>query len=257
MTVGYRIDPSGASGSDPQNDAHYRPSSGGPCPKIAPSQRKLLTDLAAKRGWDAILYDEGGVSAETIGSRPVMKRLLDDVADGRIDLVAVVEMERLCRASDLRDWATISTTFREPDLRGILSKREKQKLLEHTHRGLEQARDAGRFIGGQPMLGYRYDHATHGGPEGPPRPRDGDCRKRGRDRRRDRSTQTDADRGLAARRRDTVPGAAASRRAGAQRGGVHGAGRGGVKGVPRTVAGERVDMPIPQYRGGPGRSIGR
>jgi hypothetical protein len=111
-----------------------------------------------------------------------MRRLLDDVAAGRIDLIAVVEMERLCRASDLRDWATISTTFREAgvpvatperifnletaeddfeaDLRGILSKREKRKLLERTHRGLEQARDAGRFIGGQPMLGYRYDHAT-------------------------------------------------------------------------------------------------
>ena len=147
-----------------------------------PSQRKLLTELAANRGWDAMLYDEGGVSAETIGARPVMRRLLDDVAAGRINLVAVVEMERLCRASDLRDWATISTTFRkagvpvatperifnletaeddfEADLRGILSKREKRKLLERTHRGLEEARDAGRFIGGQPMLGYRYDHAT-------------------------------------------------------------------------------------------------
>jgi hypothetical protein len=41
-----------------------------------------------------------------------------------------------------------------------LSKREKRKLLERTKRGLDAAKDAGKFAGGQPMLGYRYDHAT-------------------------------------------------------------------------------------------------
>ncbi len=144
-----------------------------------PAQRKLLQELAERRGWDAVLYDEGGASAETIDARPVMQRLLADVAAGRIDMVAVVEMERLCRASDLRDWATITTTFRvagvlvstpertfnlaaaeddfEADLRGILSKREKRKLLERTKRGLDQAKDAGRYAGGSPPTGYRYD----------------------------------------------------------------------------------------------------
>ncbi len=119
------------------------------------------------------------MSAETISARPVMQRLLADVAAGRIDMVAVVEMERLCRASDLRDWATITTTFREAgalvstpertfnletaeddfeaDLRGILSKREKRKLLERTKRGIDQAKDAGRYAGGTPPTGYRYD----------------------------------------------------------------------------------------------------
>ena len=144
-----------------------------------PAQRKLLKELAERRGWDGVLYDEGGVSAETISARPVMQRLLADVAAGQIDLVAVVEMERLCRASDLRDWATISSTLRvakvpvatperifnletaeddfEADLHGILSKREKRKLLERTKRGLDQAKDAGKFAGGRPMLGYLYD----------------------------------------------------------------------------------------------------
>jgi site-specific DNA recombinase len=144
-----------------------------------PAQRQILRDLAERRGWDATLYDEGGASAETIAARPVMQQLLADVSAGRVDMVAVVEMERLCRASDLRDWATITTTLREAgvlvctpervfnlataeddfeaDLRGILSKREKRKLLERTKRGLDQAKDAGKFAGGQPMLGYLYD----------------------------------------------------------------------------------------------------
>jgi len=147
-----------------------------------PAQRKVLQKLAQDRGWNALLYDEGGVSAETIEARPVFRRLLDDVAAGRIDLVAVIEMERLCRASDLRDWARITTTFRdagvlvatperifnletaeddfEADLRGILSKREKRKLLERTKRGIDEARDAGRFCGGRPPTGYKLDYET-------------------------------------------------------------------------------------------------
>lgn len=147
-----------------------------------PAQRRILTELAEKNGWDAVWYDEGGVSAETIDGRPVFQRLLADAAAGRIDMVAVAEMERLCRASDLRDWATISATFRkagvlvstperifnldaaeddfEADLRGILSKREKRKLLERTARGLREAKDAGRFAGGTPPTGYKYDPAT-------------------------------------------------------------------------------------------------
>jgi site-specific DNA recombinase len=146
------------------------------------AQRRILTQLAEDRGWDPVLYDEGGASAETIGARPVLQRLLTDVAAHRIDLVAVVEMERLCRASDLRDWAQITTTFREAgvpvatperifdlsaaeddfeaDLHGILSKREKRKLLERTQRGLREAKDAGRFAGGSAPTGYKYDHAT-------------------------------------------------------------------------------------------------
>jgi site-specific DNA recombinase len=147
-----------------------------------PAQRKILVNLAERRGWEGVLYDEGGASAETIAARPVMQQLLADVAAGRIDMVAVVEMERLCRASDLRDWATITTTLREAgvlvstpertfnletaeddfeaDLRGILSKREKRKLLERTKRGLDQAKDAGRYAGGTPPTGYRYDAVT-------------------------------------------------------------------------------------------------
>lgn len=147
-----------------------------------PAQRKLLKEFADRQGWESTLYDEGGRSAETIEGRPVLQQLLTDVALGTIDVVVVIEMERLCRASDLRDWATITTTFREArvrvatperifnleaaeddfdsDLHGILSKREKRKLLERTARGLAEAKDAGRFAGGSAPTGYVYDKAA-------------------------------------------------------------------------------------------------
>lgn len=146
------------------------------------TQRAVLTAYADRMGWVVRIYDEGAASGETIADRPEMQRLLADVEAGRIDLVLVIEWERLSRASDLTDQARITSTCRragvriatpqriydlrlaeddfESDLHGILSKREKRKLLERTQRGLDAAKDAGRFIGGQPMLGYRYDHAT-------------------------------------------------------------------------------------------------
>ena len=35
-----------------------------------------------------------------------------------------------------------------------------KQLLERTKRGLNEARDVGRFCGGRPMTGYKFDHAT-------------------------------------------------------------------------------------------------
>jgi DNA invertase Pin-like site-specific DNA recombinase len=144
-----------------------------------PSQRKLLAAHATKQGWSSTLYDEGAASGETIADRPVMRRLLADVASGRVDVVLVIEWERLCRASDLIDLATITGVCRkagvliatpervynlakaeddfESDLRGILSKREKRKILERCARGRAEAQDAGRYLGGTVPRGYRYD----------------------------------------------------------------------------------------------------
>ncbi len=146
------------------------------------AQRSILTAHAERMGWAVRVYDEGAASGETIQDRPEMHRLLDDVEAGRVDIVLVIEWERLSRASDLTDQARITSTCRragvriatpertydlrlaeddfESDLHGILSKREKRKLLERTKRGLHEAMDAGKFAGGHPPLGYRFDRQT-------------------------------------------------------------------------------------------------
>jgi DNA invertase Pin-like site-specific DNA recombinase len=147
-----------------------------------PAQKRILKDFAERQGWEGILYDEGPASAEKIDGRPVLQQLLTDITAGQIDIVVVIEWERLCRASDLRDFAIISSTMRnagvriatpertfdlgtaeddfDSDLHGILSKREKRKLLERTARGLAEAKDAGRWVGGGAPTGYIYDKAN-------------------------------------------------------------------------------------------------
>ena len=75
------------------------------------AQQDILTKYATDQGWKFEVFNEGGVSAETVEARPVMQRLLDDITRGKIQGVLVIEIERLCRAQDLTDWALITTTI--------------------------------------------------------------------------------------------------------------------------------------------------
>ena len=64
----------------------------------------------AGEGWVALptLYDDGGFSGGNM-ERPALKRLLEDVSAGRIDVVVVYKIDRLTRA--LSDFARIVETF--------------------------------------------------------------------------------------------------------------------------------------------------
>ena len=66
-------------------------------------------------GWITIDqgYDDGGFSGGNT-NRPSLKRLLDDVADGRIDVVVVYKIDRLSRS--LSDFAKMVDLF---DARGV------------------------------------------------------------------------------------------------------------------------------------------
>ena len=64
----------------------------------------------ASEGWKLIpaLYDDGGFSGGSM-ERPALRRLLDDVEAGRIDVVVVYKIDRLTRS--LADFARIVETF--------------------------------------------------------------------------------------------------------------------------------------------------
>nr|WP_286198837.1 recombinase family protein [Mesorhizobium sp. BR1-1-16] len=61
-------------------------------------------------GWIALpqMYDDGGISGGTM-DRPALKRLLADVAVGKIDVVVVYKVDRLTRS--LADFAKIVDIF--------------------------------------------------------------------------------------------------------------------------------------------------
>src|SRR3954452_6878629 len=72
------------------------------CEAYARSQRH--------EGWVLlpILYDDGGLSGGTL-ERPALRRLLDDVRAGKVDLVLVYKVDRLTRS--LADFAKIVEVF--------------------------------------------------------------------------------------------------------------------------------------------------
>ena len=64
----------------------------------------------ASEGWSALpeVYDDGGISGGTL-ERPALKRLLDDIDAGRIDIVVVYKVDRLTRA--LLDFSMLVEAF--------------------------------------------------------------------------------------------------------------------------------------------------
>jgi site-specific DNA recombinase len=142
-----------------------------------PAQRRALVEFAERHGWKYEVYEDAGISGETLDARPAVLRLLDDARARRIQVAVAVEMERFSRSESLFDWLVIKKAFREghvrfgtpqqlydpadseddflTDLFGALSKREKRKILERTRRGRLEAARKGRFVGTRIPIGYR------------------------------------------------------------------------------------------------------
>jgi site-specific DNA recombinase len=147
-----------------------------------PAQRRMLTEHCERNGWSCTIYEDAGISGETISARPAMQKLLRDAEAKRFDVALAVEMERFSRSTDLFDWLTVRQTFRKAGIRfgtpaqlfdpddledrflsvlfGALSAREKEKLLARSMRGKAEATRQGRYVGGQPPLGYYLDGGT-------------------------------------------------------------------------------------------------
>jgi len=142
-----------------------------------PAQRRALVECAERQGWEYKVYEDAGISGETLGARPAMLRLLEDARAGRIQVAVAVEMERFSRSESLFDWLAIKQVFRQgkvrfgtpqqlydpadaeddflTDLFGALAKREKRKILERSRRGRLEAARKGRFVGTRIPIGYR------------------------------------------------------------------------------------------------------
>lgn len=82
------------------------------------AQREACQSFIASQrqeGWTALptLYDDGGYSGGSM-ERPALKRLLEDIEDGRVDTIVVYKVDRLTRS--LADFAKIVEAL---DARGV------------------------------------------------------------------------------------------------------------------------------------------
>jgi site-specific DNA recombinase len=78
-------------------------------------------------GWVLVhdRYDDGGVSGGTL-ERPALKRLLADIDLGKVDVVVVYKIDRLCRS--LMDFAKLVEVFERRSVT-FVSRERQQSLL--------------------------------------------------------------------------------------------------------------------------------
>src|SRR6266699_3482708 len=133
------------------------------------------------RGWTALerRYEDGGYTGANL-ERPALRALLQDIEAGQIDCVVVYKVDRLSRS--LLDFARLIGIFEE---RGIslvsvtqqmnttdslgrltlnillsFAQFELEMISERTRDKMRAARRKGKWLGGNPILGYDV------GPEG-------------------------------------------------------------------------------------------
>jgi DNA invertase Pin-like site-specific DNA recombinase len=129
-------------------------------------------------GWTALerRYEDGGYTGANL-ERPALRTLTDDIESGQVDCVVVYKVDRLSRS--LLDFARLIGMFEEhgvslvsvtqqlntTDSLGRLTLNillsfaqfERELIAERTRDKMRAARRKGKWLGGQPILGYDVD----------------------------------------------------------------------------------------------------
>jgi site-specific DNA recombinase len=128
-----------------------------------------------EEGWTALAdkYDDGGYTGANM-DRPALKKMLQDVRDGLVDCVLVYKVDRLTRSLldfsriievlDQHGVSFVSVTqqFNTTSSLGRLTLNillsfaqfEREMIAERTKDKMSAARRKGRWVGGNPVLGY-------------------------------------------------------------------------------------------------------
>lgn len=133
-------------------------------------------------GWTALpdRYDDGGFTGANM-ERPALKRLLQDVENGLVDIILVYKVDRLSRS--LIDFARMmdvlerhgvsfvsvtqhfdtSTPMGRLTLNVLLSfaQFEREMITDRVRDAVAGAKRKGKFTGGTPALGYDVDREAH------------------------------------------------------------------------------------------------
>jgi len=145
------------------------------------AQVRALRELARVKGYSVgEIYNEGGISGESLASRPEILRLLQDAENKAFRSVLVVALDRLSRnLSDnlfIRDklkaaGVRIVTPSQEYDpekiehdltqnIFGSIADYERKRILERCQAGRVEKRAVGGWLGGHAPTGYRLDKET-------------------------------------------------------------------------------------------------
>lgn len=160
--------------SDQQREAH-----------TIESQRQRLLEHVQSMGWETVAVEEdNGVSGEVEPwARPAMSRVLEMVRSQAVDVVLVIDIDRVTRDGDNIAFGIVRKELREhgvklatprgvldfdspeqrlqQDILSALASYERHKILERTLRGRKNAVLRGERTLAKPPLGWRWDEEQH------------------------------------------------------------------------------------------------
>ena len=146
-------------------------------------QREQLPAHARNQGWAVSVYDDGHASAARGKAEDLIERgrLEADIRAGKVDLILCIELSRLSRDDSMQDYTAwlhlcsqhrvrLATPSRILDpaqhsdwmlllMEGGFSSVEMKVLQARMKEGRQQAYRAGKYLGGNPPIPYRYDRA--------------------------------------------------------------------------------------------------
>ncbi len=144
------------------------------------SQKRILPAMARDRGWKIYrMYVDDGISGEVLSAMPALRELLFDAERGRFSKILVIDIDRVTRFRRESERAMIIDICLENDIeivtpdgiydltdrngrlqfaiKGTVALYEKETIRERCLRGISEKRRAGKWLGGTPPAGYRYD----------------------------------------------------------------------------------------------------
>lgn len=140
-----------------------------------PSQLRACREFAAAQGWIVIEeITDDGISG-TILERPGLDRVRRLVCTGAVDVVLMVDTDRLSRElvhllilkPEIEKRARlefVAGKFEDSpsgrlfySVKGAIGQYEREVIRERTMRGKKERASAGRIVGGRVAYGYRYD----------------------------------------------------------------------------------------------------
>ena len=141
-----------------------------------PEQIDILKNICKRNKWSYDLYQDLGISGETIEARPNIKKLLENCEKGIYMRVLVVDQDRLSRS--VKDLQIIKEILKDngiklmfqnsvldlsnedddfmSDIQGVFSKRELRVIAKRSARGKYQKAKQGKLPAGGNNIPYGY-----------------------------------------------------------------------------------------------------
>lgn len=143
-------------------------------------QKNLLVEHAENKGYMIYdIYTDPGISAKDIAHRPQIQRLINDIKEGRINVVCAWKLSRTFRC--LNELTTVMEVMRtnnvifdfksegildlntntgkmQAQILGMVAEMERDNIADNVYMGMAAAARQGKYLAGVPPFGYDCVH---------------------------------------------------------------------------------------------------